>query len=214
MQTIGVNGEDVFRATFYEFIGDETFYVKSKELHSVARPGMQYRLSFVNKENESICSFMGEVECTLIRSSAFLTLLKKLTDIEETAQRRFQREEMFIQVSVYHLSENAFHTNAFDCNINQLVQKTMSFDVSAGGMCIVCNGKIEKEGEPYYLLEFSVNNEQFVIPARIVREGNAPQMVNYRYDYGFEFQYDHLPGEETRLLGALLNSKMALLGRR
>ena len=104
LQVIDEENNEVYRATFHEPYREDSFFFKSKDLYLAAEnnTGKQYRISFYNED--CICTFVGEVQRVLIKSGALLTLLQQVSEVEETSQRKFQREDITIKLNIYDLS--------------------------------------------------------------------------------------------------------------
>lgn len=204
-----------FKVTFFDLYTDKSFFVKSKELYEYAskagRP-LSFEINFFL--DDASCNCTGRTEKVFIRSGSYLTLINQTSEIERTNPRRHQRESIATRVILYRLPEDEFNSNNFVRELSRVELSCMSFDISGGGFCLMSNDALRHPGEPHYLAEFTLNgNELFVLPVRLVRSDKAPPMSRVRYDYGFAFQYDNLPNEERRLIGALINVKMALVKR-
>jgi len=210
MQVVNETRDFAYRVLYSGVCTDKSFYVKSKELYEDVKglkDNCRFRIGFFS--GNSIYSFTGLAEKVMIRGGAYLTLLRQTSDIVETTQRKSKREELAVNVVLYRLSEESFEANKLERDLGKMELKSISFDISAGGLCVVCNDRLRSSTEPYYLIDFSIGKEAFLIPARLARQGNAPQMVNYRHDYGFQFMYKNLPTEERRLANALVSAKIS-----
>lgn len=210
MQIVDETTDTAYRALFSELHADKSFYVRAKELYDDARErqaSMQLRVGFFS--GNSLCSFSGVVEKVRVRGGVYLTLIRQTSPIIETVQRKTRREEMAVPVTLYRLSEDGFQNNKLNRDLDKMELRSISFDISAGGLCLVCNDQLRPSADPFYLVEFMIGKDVFLLPARMVRQGNAPQMVNYRHDYGFQFLYDRMPNEEKRLSNALISAKIA-----
>jgi len=139
-----------------------------------------------------------------------LVMIEQLTDVETKSRRQFDRDEIRVNVSVYGLQESKLSSPMFDkpdCNPDIT---DVSFDISSGGLCVITNTLLSSKHDPYYLVEFSFSEkDRFVIPSRIVRKSNYPRTKIGRYDYGFQFIFDHMPEEKARLTRAILNRKLS-----
>ncbi|MDL2237329.1 PilZ domain-containing protein [Christensenellaceae bacterium OttesenSCG-928-K19] len=205
LQVVSEENNTVHRATFYEPYKNDCFFAKSKSLHSEAAKniGKRCRVSFYNED--CICTFLSEIQRVFIKSGSYLTLLCQVSGIEETSQRKFQREDIATKVNLYGLSEENFQKSIFARD--RILFSSMSMNISAGGMCLVSNEQLRPSPDPYYLTEFSINKEAFLLPAHLLRRSDAPRFMQYRYSYGFGFLCENIPADQNRLLGTLINTK-------
>ncbi|HBU12697.1 MAG TPA: hypothetical protein DEB31_08230 [Clostridiales bacterium] len=213
LQAVKEGTDTVHRVTFSAPYKDDSFFVKSREFYTVAEKeiGTQYRLSFYS--GDSLCTFLCVIQRVFIKSGSFLTLLEQVSDIEETSQRKYLREDIAAKITLHNLSEDDYKNSRF--STGPAVFSGMSINISAGGLCIVSNEKLRPSEEPYYLAEFSLGKDTFLLPSILARRTDAPHFMGYRYSYSFEFLFDLLPAEQNRLLGVLINTKAAaFLGKR
>jgi len=140
-----------------------------------------------------------------------LVMIEQLTDVETTSRRLFNRDELRVNVSVYGL-QDAKNTEAIFDKLDVAPDlKDVSFDISSGGVCIVTNTLLSSKYDPYYLVVFNLSEkDRFILPTRLVRRSNYPRTKIGRYDYGFQFIFDKIPEEKSRLTRAILNKKILL----
>ena len=78
-------------------------------------------------------------------------------------------------------------------------------------MCIISNSVLKSKYEPYFLAEiFLTPKDVFYIPAKLVRRTSYQRTVIGKYDYGFQFIFEHIPGEESKLMSAIMTKKLQL----
>jgi len=138
-----------------------------------------------------------------------LVMIEQITGIEEKSRRKYDRDELRVNVKVYGLPEAKVNSSVFEKPASEPDLKDTSFDVSSGGLCIVTNTLLSSKYDPYYLVEFEFSDkDSFLLPSKIVRKSNYPRTKIGRYDYGFQFIYDNLPEEKSRLTRAILSKKL------
>jgi len=139
-----------------------------------------------------------------------LVMIEQISVIEEKSRRKYDRDEIRVMVQVFGLPEAKVSSSAFQRPPGDPDLKDVSFDVSSGGLCVVTNTLLSSKYDPYYLVLFEFNDkDRFLLPSRIVRKSNYPRTKIGRYDYGFQFIYDNLPEEKSRLTRAILNKKLS-----
>ena len=146
------------------------------------------------------------------KTSGDLVAIEQLTEIDTTNRRFFQRDEIRVDVRLYALPEEKINERKYSPPVNKPVFTDVSFDISAGGICIVTNKILKSEHDQYYLIEFSLSNmDQFLLPAKVVRKSEFIRSKIGKYDYGFQFIFDNMPKEKSRLTKSILNKKLLYL---
>ena len=168
--------------------------------------GAQLSVSYGNEA--TVHTFIGAAREKLRGNG--LVMIEQLTDIETKSRRQFDRDEIRVNVGVFGTPEAKINSPP---PYEKLGSKPdlydVSFDISSGGLCVVTNTLLSSKHDPFYLVEFSLSErDSFLFPARLVRKSNYPRTKIGRYDYGFQFIFDHLPEEKARLTRAILNRKL------
>ena len=167
--------------------------------------GAQLNISY--GDESTVHTFIG-VAREKLRSNG-LVMIEQLTEIESKSRRQFDRDEIRVSVRVYGLPEAKLSSTKFELEGNSPDLTDMSFDISAGGLCVVTNTLLSSKHDPYYLVEFALSEKDiFILPSRIVRKSNYPRTKIGRYDYGFQFIFDKMPEEKAKLTTAILNRKL------
>jgi len=153
-------------------------------------------------------SFIGRAHEKLRNNG--LVMIEQLTDVTASSKRQFSRDELRLSVSVYGLQESKLSAVPYQKPDTKPELTDVSFDISSGGLCLVTNTLLSSKYDPYYLVEFTLSEkDSFLIPSKLVRRSNYPRTKIGRYDYGFQFLYDHIPEEKSRLTRAILNRKIS-----
>ena len=153
-------------------------------------------------------SFIGRAHEKLRNNG--LVMIEQLTDVTASSKRQFSRDELRLTVSVYGLPESKLSTPPYQKPDTKSELTDVSFDISSGGLCLVTNILLSSKFDPYYLVEFTLSEkDSFLIPSKLVRRSNYPRTKIGRYDYGFQFLYDYIPDEKSRLTRAILNRKIS-----
>jgi len=139
-----------------------------------------------------------------------LVMIEQLTDMIAISQRQTgSRDEFRVNVRAYGLSEAKINATSFVVPDSKPELTDVSFDLSAGGICVVTETLLSSKYDPYYLVEFTVTDkDRFLLPSKLVRRSNYPRTKIGRYDYGFQFIFDKLPEEKSRLTRAILSRKL------
>ena len=143
--------------------------------------------------------------------SSGLVMIEQLSDVMTFNPRQYDRDELRLHVKVYGLPEARLSESFFGTPSAEPDLSDVTFDLSAGGVCVISGTLLNSRHDPYYLLEFSLSDrDKFVLPAKIVRRSNYPRTKIGRYDYGFQFIYDKMPDEKGRLSRAILTRKLSI----
>ena len=203
-------GNDEYEAVFRYIEGDRLFQVMSQGLYNnfnSMKPGATLRISFVSEPNTY--TFTGRA-IEKQRTSG-LVLIEQLTEIETYSFRKYDRDELRMNVMVYGLPEAMLGETIFERPHYPPDLADVSYDISVGGVCVISNTLLTSTHDPYYLVEFSLSDkDRFLIPAKLVRRSNYPRTKIGRYDYGFQFILEKTPEEKGRLSKAILNRKLSV----
>jgi len=198
-----------FEAVFRQVEGDRHFVVLCPALYdSFARLqlGASLRISFTSDPN--IYTFTGRAKEK--QRTRGLVLIEQLTDIETLSSRKYDRDEFRMRVMVYGLPESKLSDVVFEKPQGNPDMSDLTYDISAGGLCVVSNTLLSSKHDPYYAIEFMIGDkDRFVLPAKLVRRSNYPRVKVGKYDYGFQFIFDKMPDEKGRLSRAILSKKLA-----
>ena len=206
-------GDEVYDAAFYDMhdlVRETSFVVHSTDLNknynNINRDTV-LEISF--SQGPNVYSFRGRLAGKIRGDSV---IIEQVTDIETLNRRVYQRDEILVNVRVYGLPEELIAGPRYKVPDMKPALVDVSFDVSAGGMCILSNTVLTSEHDPYYLLEFSFSDKDwFLYPALLVRRSKYARSRVGRYDYGFKFIFDSLPDEKIRLTKTILTKKLSLL---
>ena len=200
---------DEYEATFRYLENDKHLVVQSTwlyENYDRLNLGAKLNISF-EASPAAMGSFIG-VAKEKLRANG-LVMIEQISAIEEKTRRKYDRDELRVHVKVYGLPEAKVNSSVFEKPASEPDLKDISFDVSSGGLCVVTNTLLSSKYDPFYLVEFEFNDkDSFLLPSKIVRKSNYPRTKIGRYDYGFQFIYDNLPEEKSRLTRAILNKKL------
>ena len=167
--------------------------------------GTQLNVSY--DTDDTVHSFIGLAREKLRGHG--LVMIEQMSEVESKSRRQFDRDEIRVNVSVYGLSEAKVSSTVFTRPEQQPDFTDVSFDISSGGLCVITNTLLSSKHDPYYLVTFSFSEKDtFLLPSKIVRKSNYPRTKIGRYDYGFQFIFDHMPEEKARLTRAILNRKL------
>lgn len=202
-------------AVFYRAESDRSFWAGGLALYNFlenARENVLLSICFFKGAN--MCTFTGTVKYLQMEGRVPLALIEQVSDISAISRREFERNEMHLSVRVYFIDPASIDEPSFR-KLNRTPDFSSDmFDLSAGGLCMVSHERMRSNSEPNFLLGFSLSpKSEFLLPAKLVRQGNCPQTAAYRFDYGFEFDFKRAPEEKDRLVMAIFNRKMAAFGK-
>ena len=168
--------------------------------------GAQLNLSY--ESDSSVHSFIGLAKEKLRGNG--LVMIEQISDVETKSRRQFDRDEIRVRVNIYGLQEAKITSPYFERPACEPDLTDITFDVSSGGLCVITNTLLSSKHDPYYLVEFSFSDkDSFILPSKIVRKSNYPRTKIGRYDYGFQFIFDSMPEEKSRLTRAILSKKLS-----
>ena len=205
-------GEASYDAAFYEMSSDTTFWARSKALYNaVASSDTGDRMLVAFSRTAYVYTFYARAVSVTVESGEYLIKIEQITGMEEVNRRSDHRDEITINVRLFGLKEADLMAKRFVKADSSPVFAGETFDVSSGGLCLVSNNALESHFEPYFLCEFAIGKELFLLPAKLVRKGNCPQTMLFRHDYGLAFQLEGIVHERTRLINALFKLKLSSL---
>jgi len=199
---------DVYEAVFRYHEGDKLIVVQCAWLYdNCDRLNLGARLNISYTDDVGTNTFIGQAKEKLRGNG--LVMIEQLTDVERISRRQFDRDELRTTVSAYGLPEAKLSATVFNKPEASPDLTDVSFDISSGGLCVVTNTLLSSKYDPYYLVEFSFSDkDKFILPSVLVRRSNYPRTKIGRYDYGFQFIFDKMPEEKSRLTRAILNRKI------
>jgi len=172
--------------------------------------GTKLNVSYDTKE--TVNSFTGAIKEKLRGNG--LVMIEMITALESKSRRQFDRDEIRLNVRIFGLPEAKVSGLEFERPTGAPDLSDITFDVSSGGLCVITNTLLNSKYDPYFLVEFAFNDKDyFLLPSKVVRKSNYPRTKIGRYDYGFQFIFDNLPEEKSRLTRAILNRKLSTSGR-
>ena len=206
-------GGDTYEATFYDMhdlINESSFVVQSLELfRSFNKLDKNAVLDINFSVGATVHTFKGRAAGKMYND---MIIIEQIDEIETLNRRVFQRDELCVDIRVYGLSEDKINESRYLRPEIPPVLADMSFDISAGGMCIITNAVLESEYDPYYLIEFSFSQKDtFLLPAKLVRRSRYARSKVGKNDYGFKFIFENMPDEMGRLTKAILSKKLSLI---
>jgi len=200
---------DEYEAVFRYIDGEKTFVVQSAGLYdNYGRLNLGSRLNISFMIEPNTYSFTGRPMEKQRASN--MVMIEQLTDIETVSLRKYDRDELRVNVQAYGLPEAKLADTFFEKPEGEPDMSDITYDLSAGGVCVISSTLLSSKHDPYYLIAFALGDrDKFVLPAKIVRRSNYPRTKIGRYDYGFQFVFDNMPEEKSRLSRAILNRKLS-----
>lgn len=199
---------DEYEAVFKYLEDDKLFVVRCGKL--TERFNEMDRAAHLNitlKIGPYVHTFTGNAKA---KRRGDMVLIEQITDIHSFSRRQFDRDELRVGIRVFNLNKEETTGNSFEINKDRHVLSDLTFDLSAGGFCIITNQNIDAKYDPYYLAEFAFSEmDYFRLPSQIMRRECCKRTKIGRNDYGFEFIFDNIPDEQERLENAIVIKKLA-----
>ena len=199
-----------YEAVFRYLDGDKLFVVQCAGLYDnfdAISPDSSLRISYTSEPN----TYSFSARALSKQRGYGMLLLEQLTRIETICSRRYDRDELRMTVMVYGLPEAMLAEPVFEKPNTYPDMNDVTYDISAGGVCVISNTLLASEHDPFYLVEFSLSDkDRFLLPTKLVRRSNYARIKVGRYDYGFQFIFDHMPDEKGRLSRSILSRKLSL----
>ena len=204
---------DIYDALFYDIYdsaNESSFTVQCTKMNrNYSNLGLETVLEIEFTMGPEVHTFTGRV---IGKTTGDMVIIEQLTDIDTSNRRYFQRDEIRVDVRLFGLPAEMINERKYALPAYKPAISDVSFDLSAGGICIVTNKVLKSEHDPYYLVEFSLSNmDKFLLPAKVVRISKFMRSKIGKYDYGFQFIFDNMPDEKSRLTKAILNRKLSYL---
>jgi len=200
---------DEFTAVFRYQESEKSFVVQSAELYAYydkLTMGSSLNISFLIEPNSY--SFKGR-PMEKQRASG-MVMIEQTADIETVPLRKFDRDELRLSVHIFGLPEDMRSDHYLAEPERRPDMSDITYDLSAGGICVISSTLLTSKHDPYYFIAFSLSErDRFVLPAKLVRRSNYQNTQIGRYDYGFQFDFDNMPEEKVRLTRAILNRKLS-----
>lgn len=196
-----------YKAVFHYLENDNQFSVHCKHLwERFDSLGKDVKLNISLISGPYVHTFYGQAKEKMRGGTV---LVEQLTEIQTHNRRIYDRDEIRIAIKIYNIGDNDISGSAFDIREDRQVMSDVTFDISAGGFCIVTNTVLSEESDPYYLAHFTIaDKDTFLLPTEIVRRSLFQRTKIGRYDYGFMFLFDELQAEKDRLINAIVYRKL------
>jgi len=200
---------EVYTADFHYLESDASFVVKCARLNESfdnLDPKAHLSISFMT--GPFINTFRGRA---VEKKRGGMVLIDQISDISTHNRRQFHRDEIRVPVRLHDLPETMRNKSYHGKPAGEPIWSDTSFDVSIGGMCIITNKALQHDQDPFFLIEFSLTERDYhVLPAKMVRRANCSRTIIGRFDYGFQFLFDHLPDDKARLTKGIIYRKMSI----
>ena len=201
----------VYDATFhdlYDHVNETSFIVQCSKLNKdFSKIDQHTVLNIRFSRGQYMYAFTGRLSGKMYND---MVIIDVLTSIETLNRRVYERDEIRVEVKIYGLPEEQIPDAKHMKPVGKPAMTDVSFDISSGGLCVITNSILQSEFDPYYLVDFSLGEwDQFLLPSRLVRNSNYARTKIGKYDYGFEFIFDNLPDEKSRLTKSILSRKLS-----
>jgi hypothetical protein len=193
---------DTYTGRFRDMDKGLSFFIESPDLDSHSdkfNEETKFRVEFLR--GSTLFAFSALFNGKFIKDDKPLISLTQISDIKESTQRAMPRIELSAGVIV---SESVEQIKA-----GNILLQGISQDISADGMCLLTNQQMqERKKDKRYTLDFSFGKYRFILPARLVRMGDSSQFIQFKYEYGFIFEYAENSEERSRLITSMLQYRL------
>jgi len=190
--------EKAFLATFLNSDRGNNFSIECDELYVHANSfaaGCYFEISFF--KGAEVNSFRARINGSSLVFGRNAILMTAISPIEKSNRRKTPRIEASFPVNIYH---------SIGSMSGELISKETTYDVSNGGINVVTNVKLPIVPNNNYHVEFSIGpGRTFSLVARLLRSGNSPKNLNYRFDHAFIFDYPDGDEKISKLALALFD---------
>ena len=204
---------DTYSAEYYDLLNPD-----SKTKFIVAAGKLSRDFMKIDRETPLNITFTRGLDLCAFTSRAVeklygeMVVFEQATEIIVSNQRECQRDELLIEARIHALSEDQLGARRHQRPRGLPILTDTTYDISSVGMCIVSDADIGADSGPYYLVEFSLSfRDYFLLPAKLVRRSDHPRTSIEKYDYGFQFVFDNMPNEVTRLTKAIFSKKLEII---
>jgi hypothetical protein len=177
-----------------------TFLAESDELNT-DKIGAETRLRVEFLRGTHLFAFDAKLHGKLIKDGKQLIMLDQTSEIKESTHRAAPRIELTASVTVF---ESMDYMQS-----GYVISQGVSLDISADGLCLLTNQQIaEEEKTKRYILDFSFGKYRFILPARLIRMSDSAQFIQFKFEYGFIFEYSENSDEKSRLITSMLQYRL------
>jgi len=155
--------------------------------------------SFVFHRGQTVFSFEGKYEGSLIKNGVKLTEFTAIGVIKESSRRVTQRFTISVDAALYP------HRDAAGQNA---VCSGRTSDISCDSISLLSNDNIDISDARYYAKFVLFGRESFSLPAKFMRKNYAPPSLPYRYIYVILFDFSSDQREKNRLLDAFIKNSL------
>ena len=198
-----------YEAEFRHEESDTTFVVNSLQLYN-NYDKLVYQTKFIVAFEVGPMIYTFSARLKEKQRAPFLVEIELLGKVKAFNRRKLERDEILFKVNIYNLPPDYMKATEFSSLANNPILSDTTFDISTGGMCVISNTMLKSKYEPFFLVELIIAaGVVFHIPAKLVRRENYSRTVIGKYDYGFQFLFEHIPNEQNRLMSAIMEKKLS-----
>ncbi|MCL2707618.1 MAG: hypothetical protein FWF03_00730 [Defluviitaleaceae bacterium] len=149
------------------------------------------------RNNQRLYGFNGKLMGKAVREDKPLLIVNQTSEFKQI-ERAKPRIEMSVAVKAY--------TSLSNTGEGEPEAKGVSINISADGLGLLSNDLFEKrDSDHQYALSFALGKlRTFILPSRLQRRREGTQLVQYKYEYGFVFDFTGRENDRSRLITAML----------
>ena len=200
--------ETEISAEFDGSIDHKRFYVKSKDIAVGINNYIDVEAEFKYYDGGVFYVFTGKFlgKNNLAGYSDMVVDVIAITPLEEIPRRNDIRMSISVKIKIYEFVGN--RANAF---LGSYIDEGISDNISKNGIRVWSNYELIQSEMPMYTLEIKLPyGDVYYIPSKLIYSQRNMITRTYMFDYGFSFDFTHLPDAQERLIQDVLESKMRL----
>ncbi|MCL2574650.1 MAG: PilZ domain-containing protein [Defluviitaleaceae bacterium] len=173
--------EEILFGTFVDTYNDLLFSIECPQLLKQSRvPEEGDFVRFTFFRGAESYTFEGKLSSIDTDFGKTLLYINAVSPIEKASRRKSQRIQVSLPAALYiPAGDQNNMPGEFSCQCT-------TFDISAQGLCLLSNTKLDLRHGSDFVIEIRLPSyDPFIIPAKHIRTGNCPQLMQYRHDHAF-----------------------------
>ena len=174
--------EESLFGTFIDTYNDLLFSIECPALLKRTRtPQEGDFLRFTFFRGAESYTFEGRINSISEEFGKNLIYVDAVSPLEKSNRRKSQRIQVSLPATLYKQTPDQKDKPG------EFSLKCTTFDISAMGMCLLSNERLNLGAGTDFVVELQLpNSGPFILPVKHIRTGNCPQFAAYNHDHAFE----------------------------
>ena len=162
----------------------------------------EIRLRFDYIHRQKMYSFFGLFAGKIARDNREFILVNRISDVRESNIRAMPRIEISVNARTFIAAGGSIP--------GALTAQGLTMDISSDGLGMLSDNMIPvSDSDQLYVLEFNLGKKnEFMLVSKLVHRNDRPKIIQFKYLYGFLFDFTTQPDEKMRLITTMLNYQM------